>query len=70
MFIFSHFGFINLMFSLTFPVFFYYYSNIKKKNTQGSIKLNSPVTCFDFSPNGDMMIFGTGNDWNLGLNGL
>lgn len=44
--------------------------DIKNKNTLGNIKLNSPVICFDFSPNGNTMIFATGNDWCLGINGL
>ena len=32
--------------------------------------LNSPVSCFDVSYNGDLLVFGTGNDWCLGVNKL
>lgn len=44
--------------------------DIKKKNTLGQINVNSPVNCFDFCPSGNGVVFGIGNDWCLGMNGL
>lgn len=32
--------------------------------------LGAPVTCFDINNNGDLIVFGIGSDWCLGINGI